>query len=211
MVGQSELQQYYIDHRKLLTDLRKSGVAGKDIWDWVNNRLPMPQEAVPVLVRHLAEASSERLVEGIARALTEKRNAVAVGPLLARFERTADDHVRWAIANAIAYIGFKGSDGQVVLRLAADPSFGRSRQNLVAKLHNVRSPDVESILLRLLDDPDVDAFAADSLTYCGGSAALARLSQLDLATRSPIMRRNVSKAIRRITVRLAKAGPARAV
>jgi HEAT repeat protein len=122
--------------------------------------------------------------------------------LLKKFVQVRGDGVRWAIANALVYLGFSRQSWDEILRLAADTSYGGGRQNLVKRLHRIKSPAVEPTLLSLLDDPDVDAFAASSLGRRGGQRALAKLQSLDLSGRSVLTKREVPKAIERLRRRL---------
>jgi hypothetical protein len=109
---------------KLVRDLRAAGFRLSSIWDWVNSSDVSYVDAEPILLRHLASATDERLVEGIARSLTDKVFRQSLRPLIAKFPQVNNDSVRWAIADAICVIGFKKSDWQDILKLAADPKNG---------------------------------------------------------------------------------------
>jgi hypothetical protein len=186
-------------HELLVAELRRRGYQLTSIYDWVNG--PAPVEAEEILLRHLASAVEPRTVEGIARALTQKGFRAAVPTLLRRFAEIEDNSARWAIANAIVYHGFNRTDWPVVLSYVVERRFGIGRQNLVWRLHRIKLPETETVLLSLIDDPDVDSFAVTALGRCGGREALERLRTVALKGRSKLMQREVPKAIRRLEVR----------
>jgi hypothetical protein len=105
------------------------------------------------------------------------------------------------IANALATIGIRGIEAQV-LALVADDRYGRSREPLVGILHRIKDPRVEGLLIRLLDDPVLDYFAASALAVCGTSASLAALERIDLAGRAPRTRRKVPAVIAKLRRRV---------
>ena len=191
---------YDRQHAQLIADLRRAGHDVSDVWQWVNGRTP--DSAGTILIHHLRLATHERLREGIARALTEKAFKHAVPALLELFQKSRDDSTRWAIGNAIAFLGFPKLYWNDVLRVVANPLYGRGRQNLVLRLHRIKLPIVEQTLLGLIDDADVDVFAVIALSYCGTSNAYEALSRLDVSARSPLFQREVPKALRRIQKRM---------
>lgn len=191
---------YEYEHAQLLGDLRRSGIEVSDIWSWANGSTPFAAEGV--LVSYVERVTNERLREGIARALTQKPFQNAVPALLRAFRASTDDSTRWAISSAIAFHGFPRESWSDILALAADARFGRGRQNFVQRLHRIRLPGVESTLLALIDDPDVDAFAVMSLGHCGSPIAYRHLSGVALANRSALFKREVPKALKRLVRRL---------
>ena len=193
---------YDTQHAQLIADLRRAGHDISDLWEWVNGKAP--DSAGVILVHHLRHATHERLREGIARALTQKSFKHAVPPLLEAFRTSRDDSTRWAIANAIAFLGFPKGCWDEVLEIAANPAFGRGRQNLVLRLHRIKLPVVEQTLLGLVDDEDVDAFAVTALGYCGTSNAYEVLRRLDGTARSPLFQRELPKAMLRIQERMSR-------
>jgi hypothetical protein len=84
----------------LLNELAEAGYALGSIWDWVNAPVYAP-DALPILVRHLESAQDEKLVEGIARALSDRRYREAELALVRKFAEVETPSVRWAIGNAI--------------------------------------------------------------------------------------------------------------
>lgn len=191
------------EHAALLADLHTAGFAPNSVYDWVNGSTPPAAEEI--LLAHLANATEPATVEGIVRALTQRGFKSAVPILVRKFGDVPEEHVRWAIANAIAYHGFRRTDWPQILKYAEDPRFGTGRQNLVAVLHRIKGPEVEALLIRLIQDPDVDAFAVMALGRCGGNRAREALQSLTLADRTPLMQREVPKAIKRIEARMGAA------
>ncbi len=187
----------------LLHDLRAAGYSLESIWEWVNQPVEAP-DAVPILTAHLERAEDEALVERIARALTNKRYRAAERPLVRTFARVQNESRRWAIANAIATVGFRDSESEI-LAYCADPRFGMSRELLVGELYRIRRPGVESLLISLLADPRLDYFAASALQRVGSADALRALRAMDLAERSPRTRKKVPRVIARLEARVAGA------
>ena len=187
----------------LLNELAGAGYALRSIWDWVNAPVYAP-DALPILIRHLERAQDENLIEGIARALSDRRYRKAERALVRKFAEVETSSVRWAIGNAITIVGFRNSAEQI-LAYCANARFGPSRELLVGELYRIKRPEVEPLLLSLLDDPVLDYFAASALGRCGGHRSLERLEAMDLAGRSPRTRKKVPKVIARLRSKLAAA------
>ena len=187
----------------LLTELADAGYDLSSIWDWVNAPVYAPR-ALPILLRHLESAKDEKVVEGIARVLSDRRYRDAEAALVRKFAKVENMSVRWAIANAITLVGFRNS-AEKILAYCADDRFGMSRELLVGELYRIKRPEVEPLLLSLLNDRGLDYFAASALARCGGPRALERLEALDLTDRSPRTRNKVPKVIARLRSKLAAA------
>ncbi len=188
------------EERALVLELREAGYQLDSIWDWVNK--PFPLEAEDILGRHLEKAKDEAFVEGIARALTDSRFRTVTELLIKKFREVESDSVRWAIGDSISRRRFTKNLWEDLLRIAADKRFGTGRQWIVARLHRIKLPETEDLLLQLLEDEDVDAFAAGALRYCGGPQALERLHAVDLTDRTPLMKRETAKAIKKLEAKL---------
>ena len=192
---------------RLVGELRGAGHRLRSVWDWANDRVYRP-DALPILLRWLECADDEVLVEAIARAITDRRyrgNEVA-GALTRRFPRVKRDSVRWAIANAIVTVGFRGFEDEV-LGFVQHREFGDSRELLVGALHRVNRAEVEPLLISLLEDRRLDFFAIESLVKVGGAAGLAALESLDTSDRLPRTRKLLPTATARMRARLTR-GPA---
>ena len=184
----------------LLADLESAGYSVASVWDWVNS--PTPPGAIPILVSHLDRVEDENLVEALARALTTRGNRQALPALFSQFRRVRSPVVGWAIANAIVTIGFRLEHWPTVLELAAEPRYGLARQPLVQSLRHVRLPEVLAVLHGLLHEPEVAAFAAAALGYCGTDESHRHLAALDVSSGTPLLRREVGKALQRLEERL---------
>ncbi len=178
-------------------------MAVSSVWDLVNTPDTPYASAAPILIRHLEVATDERLVEGIARALTNKAFRAAMPALIQQFRAVTNDAARWAIGNAIAAVAWKGHEN-AILELAANPAFGSGRQMLVWRLHRIKDRSVEPLLISLLGDPTVDAFAASALGYCGGRNALDALQSMNFSDRTLHTKKAVPKAIAKIEERSAR-------
>lgn len=184
------------EEQALVAELRQAGHTLDSIWDLVNGP-GVKRSAVPILTRHLLEATDERLVEGIARALTAKGLVAARPALLSRFSRTDNALLGWAMANALAIIGIRGVEAEI-LTLVSNDRYGRAREPLVAILHLIKDARVEPLLIRLLDDPVLDYSAAVALGHCASGAGLAALERIELARRTPRTRRKVPTVIAKL-------------
>jgi hypothetical protein len=188
------------EERALLSELRSAGFKLSSIWDWVNMPSARYAEAEPVLRGHLERSKDERLVEGIARSLTNRAFLESGPALIQRFRDVQSASARWAIGNAIATIGFRGIEDEVV-GLVADPRYGTARQMLVLNLYRIRRPEVEKVLISLLGDPTVDGWAASALARCGGKGAIPSLESVDLSKSSPRGKSAIPKAAAKLRAR----------
>ena len=59
------------EEKPIIHDLHQAGVSVSSLWDLVNTSTPYPK-AIPVLLKHLLYSYSDRVREGIARALAVK-------------------------------------------------------------------------------------------------------------------------------------------
>jgi len=185
----------------LLAELREAGFEVRSIWDWVNIPSASYLEAEPILLWHLEHAQNEQLIAGIARSLTDRVFEKSRPVLLRRFRNVQKDSTRWAIGNAIATVGFKGIEQQI-LELVADQEFGKARQMLVSHLYRIQRLETEQILVKLLGDPTVDGWAASALSRCGGRDALRSLEEADMSNSSPYGTRAIPKAAAKLRARL---------
>ncbi|HEV7488153.1 MAG TPA: hypothetical protein VGQ65_20965 [Thermoanaerobaculia bacterium] len=194
---------YYPEHDRLISDLRQNGFAVEDIWDWVNGLTPAGAESI--LISHLELDTSDRLVEAIARALTQKNFTNALPALLRRFERAREEYgTGWVIGNAIACQPWPKHLWETILSLAADPKFGRNRQMLVWCLHQIKLPAVEPTLIKLVDDQNVGAHALIALRRGGSIESWKTLRTVDPTGRSVLFKRELKKIAKRLDKRLQK-------
>jgi len=140
-----------IEEGPLLEDLREVGWNVNSVWDFVNISTPYP-EVIPVLLKHLTLPYSDRVKEGIARALAVPEEAVreAWPVLIEEFQKYSMDNgvdvsgnskklqlgakVGLACALAIAVTD--------LISLVADERYGESRVILLNALKKRRKKDV---------------------------------------------------------------------
>jgi len=185
---------------KLEAHLHDHGFIFESLNDWISGRTPSSAERP--LIAWLERTSSDEIRDLIARILTQKGFVSALEPLMRAFRASGNDSTRWAIGNAISHIGFTKAHWHDILGLAADPRFGRGRQMIVDVLHRIKLPETEAVLVSLLDDRDVDAFALRALSYCGSYSAYERLRQMSVEERSPLFRQTLTTAIPRLERKL---------
>ena len=117
------------DEAALVREIRESGYDVGSVWDLVNNA-PHPflerrfvgpyPAAYEILTRHLRMPHHPRTREGIARALTVRDGPDGLpNALLAEFTKESDQHVRWALSNALVYMTPKSELAKIPEVLAA--------------------------------------------------------------------------------------------
>lgn len=91
----------------LLADIRRAGFPlHESVYELVNTADSYP-EVIPVLLDHLGRPYSDRIKEGIARALTVVEARGIAGSSIVRALREAldgDRFYRWALANALTVV-----------------------------------------------------------------------------------------------------------
>jgi hypothetical protein len=155
----------------LAEDLRAVGLSASSAWDLVNSKEPYSQ-AVPVLLKHLQRPYSDRIREGIARALAIPQAEVQENwtLLVAEYCRASFGRGGVAIGDTKEYrLGAK--DGLAValsaaatddrlpelIALAEDPIHGESRILLLSALKKRRKKNrlVQEAIPRLSRDPEL--------------------------------------------------------
>jgi hypothetical protein len=86
----------------LLTKLREHGLHGASLQEIVQKFAPLPAKAIEVLLLGLSELGDARASEGVVRALGAAKESFDGRLLIACFERTDDEALKWAILNSIA-------------------------------------------------------------------------------------------------------------
>lgn len=167
----SELRNQWIDERSknlrieeepLLADLRAIGWdQGLDsVWDLVNTAEPYP-EAIPILLRHLTRPYSDRIKEGIARALAVP-DAVNAWPILVAEYKKAEEGqengvmrgYKDGLAVALTAIATDAVLGEVI-SLIKDTSNGSTRIFFLGPLCESKNPLARQTIEELKDDPDL--------------------------------------------------------
>jgi hypothetical protein len=151
-----------IEEEPLLADLRAIGWdPGVDsVWDLVNTAEPYP-EAIPILLWHLTRPYSDRIKEGIARALAVP-DAVDAWPILVAEYKKAEEGqengvmrgYKDGLAVALAVIATDAVLGEVI-SLIKDTSNGSTRIFFLGPLCESKNPLARQTIEELKDDPDL--------------------------------------------------------
>ena len=178
-------------------ELRRSGVT------YVN--------AVPVLIEWLPRVSYLLLVEDIVRTLSvpfAKKQALPVflamfqepphleDPLRPETSEPASEHIRWVVGNGLGIFA-DPANADDMIRLARDRSYGKARTQIVAALPKTKSQLVPEVLMELLDDPTVVAFAIEALGKMKIESAKAPIERL-INSPDENVRVQAKKALKRL-------------
>lgn len=138
----------------LINELKDAGWYVESVWDLVNTTKPYA-EIIPILLLHLKKPYSDRLREGIARALAVPEAIDVWQTLRTAYESShADSDVKRGLAAALA----AASDDNVIAELAEiakNPKNGSSRLLLLRALRRSRSAIAIGALRILSIDPEL--------------------------------------------------------
>jgi hypothetical protein len=147
-----------VEEEPILADLRAIGWEVKSVWDLVNTSTPYP-EAIPILLKHLTQAYSDRTREGIARALAIP-DAKDAWPLLAaeycKAPMGEENGIRLGAKSGLAAALSAAATDDVIAQLASlakDRSNGDSRLLLLRALRKSKTAVAKDALKELADDP----------------------------------------------------------
>lgn len=150
------------------------------------------KSAVPILVEWLPRAHYLLLAEDIVRTLSVGFAKRAALPCFLRFFRQPpavedpmrpktseppEDHLRWVIGNGLGIFAGPPVSNDLI-ELALEREFGQARTQLVLALPKTKDPRVPDVLLGLLDDPTVRAFAIEALGKMKLKAARAIIAEM---------------------------------
>jgi HEAT repeat protein len=172
-------QLYAESARGLLTDLEAAGFPDlEEVGELRRHRGGANyQAAVPTLLEWLPKVSYLLLAEDIVRTLSVSFAKKLAAPVFLRLFRQPpfvedpirpetseppEEHLRWVIGNGLSI--FAGpSFADELIELALDRSYGAARTQIVQALPKTKDERVTDVLLDLLDDQTVCAFAVDAL------------------------------------------------
>lgn len=122
---------------------------------------------MPVLIAALPSLTDPQLVGAVAGHLRRPwARPAAFAALLSAFETWAsrdDLGAGWHLGDALGSAATI-AEAPILLRLSQHIGYGKARQMVVASLGRFKAnPDVEAVLLGLLDDPDVALHAMSAL------------------------------------------------
>jgi HEAT repeat protein len=160
----------------LLAELADLGFRVESVGELARQRMKY-EAAVPALLRWLPRATYLPLAEDIVRTLSvtfAKKRALpeflkffrcppdVEDPMRPATSEPASEHLRWVVGNGLGI--FAGpSVADELIELALDKSFGQARTQIVLALPKTKDSRVGDVLIELLDDPTVCAFAIEAL------------------------------------------------
>lgn len=143
------------EHQELTNELAEIGIKIVTIWDLVNTKVKYPN-AITILLKHLQLDYSDKVKEGIIRALTVREaKGIAVPLLLNEYLKLPKEkeNLRWVIGNAIN-VTITKNDAEKIFPIVLNSKNGLSRQMFIAALGKVKTNDVKNVLLQLINDND---------------------------------------------------------
>lgn len=143
------------EHQGLTNELADVGIDIVTIWDLVNTKSKYPK-AIPILIKHLQLNYSDRVKEGIVRALTVPEAKGLVVPLLLKeYLQLPNDkeNLKWVIGNAVN-VTITKNEVVDIFPIVLNKENGLSRQMFVAALGKIKADNVKEVLLRLVNDDD---------------------------------------------------------
>jgi HEAT repeats len=205
-------RQLYADHAAAMLDELAAAGFSVDSAGELPRRYTDYRAAVPILLRSLPTARYLALAEDIVRVLSVPfARAQALPVFLVLFREppqvedpmlppdsptSAQEHLRWVIGNGLGI--FAGPDvADELLELAGRRDLGEARTQVVLALPKAKDSRVPRLLLDLLDDPTVAAFAAEALGKMKTTEARERLREL-VSHPDKNVRDQAKKALRRI-------------
>lgn len=90
--------------RSIPAQLKVAGFPADSLEDLVREIAPMPERVVAILLRHLEDCPEERIQESLVRSLGAAKDSFDGRPLIARFDSTSNEGLRFAILNTIALV-----------------------------------------------------------------------------------------------------------
>jgi hypothetical protein len=138
-----------------LDDLANSGITLDTVWNLY--RFPeLREQAIPVLLRHVALDYPDRVLEGIGQGLADKSVRPWWEQLKAIYPGTQRDVVRDRLAGALAECAIREHYDDL-LSFVADPSLGESRIYFLRPINRIGNRislgQGQAVIERLAEDP----------------------------------------------------------
>ncbi len=204
-------QLYAESAEGLLADLAVAGFPGiREVGD-LRRRALNYKAAVPILLKWIPRARYLFLAEDIVRTLSVgfakklalpeflqffRQPPVVEDPLRPLTSEPAEEHLRWVIGNGLGIFA-EPSVADDLIGLALEREFGQARTQIVRALPKTKDDRVPGVLLSLLDDPTVTAFAIEALGKMRFAAARPSIAEvLDHSDKN--IRDQAKKALKRI-------------
>jgi hypothetical protein len=195
----------------VLAGLASAGFPGLAEVGELRRRRLIYKAAVPVLLEWLPRVSYLMLSEDIVRTLSvgfARKLAVpeflrlfrdppfVQDPLLPATSGPAEEHLRWVIGNGLGIFADPAL-ADALIELALDRRFGAARSQVVDDLPKVKDERAGGVLLSLLDDPTVCAFAIHALGKMRFTAARPAI-EVALTDSDKNVRDQARKALKRM-------------
>lgn len=185
----------------LVAELNDIGYAISDLRDLVRGYAPLPDDAVGVLLAWMPRIRDLAVKEQVIRSLGASAKTFPGAELIATFEATESEPLRWAIANTISLAVPRGLERWLAGALSNE-RYGNARQMLVIAAARMLSPsEANTLILPLISQ--MPLHVAKALAETGGSRELHILEER-LGTATGIERKALQRAIRKIEKRLSK-------
>jgi HEAT repeat protein len=194
----------------LLGELAELGFRVESVGELARQRMKY-EVAVPTLLGWLPRATYLPLAEDIVRTLSvafAKKQALPEflklfrhppevdDPMRPATSEPASEHLRWVIGNGLGIFAGPPIADELV-EFALDRSLGLARTQIVLSLPKTKDGRVADVLISLLDDPTVSAFAVEALGKMKIAAAREPISGL-LDHPDKNVRDQAKKALKRI-------------
>lgn len=166
---------------------------------------PKDKNVIPIMLSYLGKTDYQNQKEFIVRCLTVKGFKEVTRIFLEEFKRESEvyydsfnrirspESLRWAIGNAFFHI----EDKSILIELrqiAMNKKYGTSRTKIVEALGKMKDTNSISILIDLLNDPDVQAHAIKAISYFKNDS-LDEYIEPFLNHENPLVRKEAVKAI----------------
>jgi len=148
------------EEEPILAELHEVGLDVKSTWDLINTST-RHEEAIPILLKHLQLPHSDRIREGIARALAVPEARYAWPTLIAEFKNApmgVENGILLCAKDGLAVaLAATATDAVIeeLIALAKDRSHGNYRLLLLSALRKSKNPLSRQALYQLASDPDL--------------------------------------------------------
>jgi hypothetical protein len=148
------------EEEPILAELHEVGLDVKSTWDLINTST-RHEEAIPILLKHLQLPHSDRIREGIARALAVPEARYAWPTLIAEFKNApmgVENGILLCAKDGLAVaLAATATDAVIeeLIALAKDRSHGNYRLLLLSALRKSKNPLARQALDQLASDPDL--------------------------------------------------------
>ena len=157
----------------MLWELAEAGFPVDSLDVFINTAIDY-KRVVPILMHWLSRMDDRWVKESIVRSLTTRWARPAAAPLLIdEYRRTQDEHLKWAIGNALSVVADDSAFDDLV-ELVRDKSHGRAREMLAVAIANMKNPSAVDVLIELLDDEEIAGHALSAIRKLGKRAIKAR-------------------------------------